>query len=370
MAALYFKQGDTYVAMTESPYDAESILQELIERHPEMLAGEDSAHGRLVLVKREAGVNDREAGGARWSLDHLYLDALGVPTLVEVKRRSDTRGRREVVAQMLDYAANAKTSFNVAQLELWLEEDAARRGTTGSHALRDAFGVEDVENFWQTVHTNLAAERFRLIFVSDVIGPELRKIIEFLNGQMARTDVLAIEVKQYSDQAGEHQTIVPRVIGDTQAARDVKRPAGRAGSIDRDRLLLLIAEVGNEPVMAATALLGWAAGHPQLKVTYGRRSADIRVFDRILLRVWDVGTLEVTLKTLSALDTTWDPERIEDLVRRMEAIDGVRFLSTKRNWPRIELAPLSQQHGLQQFTAILEDVLRSLNVPSASACHA
>ena len=29
------------------------------------------------------------------------------PTLVEVKRSSDTRERREVVGQMLDYAANA-----------------------------------------------------------------------------------------------------------------------------------------------------------------------------------------------------------------------------------------------------------------------
>jgi hypothetical protein len=42
----------------------------------------------------------------RWSLDHLFLDQDGVPTLVEVKRGTDTRIRREVVGQMLDYAAN------------------------------------------------------------------------------------------------------------------------------------------------------------------------------------------------------------------------------------------------------------------------
>jgi hypothetical protein len=34
------------------------------------------------------------------------VDEAGVPTLVEVKRSSDTRARREVVARMLDYAAN------------------------------------------------------------------------------------------------------------------------------------------------------------------------------------------------------------------------------------------------------------------------
>ena len=40
-------------------------------------------------------------------LDHLFLDQDGVPTIVETKRSSDNRLRKEVVAQMLDYASNA-----------------------------------------------------------------------------------------------------------------------------------------------------------------------------------------------------------------------------------------------------------------------
>jgi hypothetical protein len=62
---------------------------------------------RWLLVTREAGIAlPGGAGGSRWSLDHLFLDQDGIPTLVEVKRASDPRGRREVVAQMLDYAAS------------------------------------------------------------------------------------------------------------------------------------------------------------------------------------------------------------------------------------------------------------------------
>jgi len=72
--------------MTEQPYDAESVLQELIASHPEMLVGDEAGHGRLLFVRREAGVSELEDAGARWSLDHLYLDSQGVPTLVEVKR--------------------------------------------------------------------------------------------------------------------------------------------------------------------------------------------------------------------------------------------------------------------------------------------
>jgi hypothetical protein len=60
---------------------------------------------RFLLVRREAPVPDRENGGIRWSIDHLFLDQDAIPTLVEVKRSSDTRIRREVVGQMLDYAA-------------------------------------------------------------------------------------------------------------------------------------------------------------------------------------------------------------------------------------------------------------------------
>ena len=40
----------------------------------------------------------------RWSLDHLFVSRTGIPVLIEVKRASDTRLRREVVGQLLDYA--------------------------------------------------------------------------------------------------------------------------------------------------------------------------------------------------------------------------------------------------------------------------
>jgi len=41
-----------------------------------------------------------------------------------------------------------------------------------------ALGVEDPDAFWSTVVTNLDAGRFRLIFISDVIPPELRLPVE------------------------------------------------------------------------------------------------------------------------------------------------------------------------------------------------
>src|SRR5215470_14796415 len=95
--------------MREQAYDSEDLLQALLAKYPNLLAGDQLAGSprRWLLVRREAGIPDREAGGARWSLDHLFIDQEAVPTLVEVKRSDDTRIRREVVGQMLDYAATA-----------------------------------------------------------------------------------------------------------------------------------------------------------------------------------------------------------------------------------------------------------------------
>lgn len=172
MPGIFLRQGGKYVAMAETAFDAEEVLQALIAQHPEVLVDETIGQGPLLLVRREAGVSDRAEGGGRWSLDHLYVDRDGVPTLVEVKRSSDTRGRREVVAQMLDYAANARLSFSAERMAAWLEDETPARGTTATQALSDTLGIDDPDAFWATVATNLDAERFRLIFVSDAIPPE------------------------------------------------------------------------------------------------------------------------------------------------------------------------------------------------------
>jgi len=111
------------VAMSEGPYDSEEVLQDLLARYPDLLAGDQAAgrQQRWLLVCRESPVPGELDGSARWSVDHLFLDADGVPTLVEVKRSSDTRIRREVVGQMLDYAANAVAFWPVEKIRAEFE---------------------------------------------------------------------------------------------------------------------------------------------------------------------------------------------------------------------------------------------------------
>jgi hypothetical protein len=101
---IYLIQDDgALVEMTQQPYDSEALLQELLAKYPNLLAGDqmDAVPRKWLLVSREMGVPSEEDGANLWSLDHLFLDQDAIPTLIEVKRSSDTRIRREVVGQMV-----------------------------------------------------------------------------------------------------------------------------------------------------------------------------------------------------------------------------------------------------------------------------
>ena len=100
------KDNNGLVELHEEPYEIEDHLQGLIAQYPALLSGEQvntSAPRRWLLIGREVGVPDNESESNRWALDHLFIDQDGIPTLVEVKRREDTRIRREVVGQMLPF---------------------------------------------------------------------------------------------------------------------------------------------------------------------------------------------------------------------------------------------------------------------------
>lgn len=243
-----------------------------------MLAGDDDDARAWVLVKREAGVADREEGSGRWSLDHLFIDAEGIPTFVEVKRSSDTRARREVVAQMLDYAANGIAYWNVERLRTWFEAACDEDGDDPAAVLEAKLAVTDYEAFWATVYRNLTADRVRLVFVADEISAELRSIIEYLNRQMTDTEVLAIEVKQYVDEGGARQTIVPRVVGQTEAAKAAKEGGARATrGWNRQSLLEETAAQHDDEVAAiADAVLAWANANPTSRSHTARAAAAAR----------------------------------------------------------------------------------------------
>lgn len=158
---------DTLRPLEAQEYVAEERLQRLLAQHPRLLAGgqiNEQEPRRWLLISREQGIPDVEKAGDRWALDHLFLDQRGTPTLVETKRSSDTRLRRQVVGQMLDYAANAVRHWPVDRIRADFEARCQEGDIDPGGAFEEAFGedhpaVETPEAYWQDVEDHLEAGR-------------------------------------------------------------------------------------------------------------------------------------------------------------------------------------------------------------------
>ncbi|MCY3693441.1 MAG: hypothetical protein OXI54_15005 [Chloroflexota bacterium] len=199
--------------LTEERFETEDLLQQLIGQHPELLAGDQMRpHDplRWILIKREMPIEG-------WALDHLLIDQHSRPTLVEVKRGANREIRRNIVGQMLDYAATAASVWSERDMRRIFEESSDDPDGEISILLqRDEEPV--INDFWEEVATNLAANRLRLLFVADEIPDELERVVKFLNEQTRdNLEVLAVEVKQYPGQFG--QALVSRVIGQVNTPR-------------------------------------------------------------------------------------------------------------------------------------------------------
>ncbi len=329
----------TLVAMQAASFASEDDFQRLLASFPELLAGDQidaEVPRRFMLVAREQGIASEEGAGGRWSIDHLFLDQDGVPTLVEVKRGTDTRIRREVVGQMLDYAANAVLHWPVDALRARFAERCASEGNEPNDVLSRLIGVEsDGDVFWDQVRANLSAGRVRLLFVADRIPSELRRIVEFLNRQMRPAEVLAIELRQYEGQG--LKTLVPIVLGQTQEAIQKKsstsRPALPKRAWDATALMTEIIEKADETAVAASrAIVDWI-GRRADRVTYNSNPVwgwMGAVFEKDgaeipLLRVHSDGSVAVYFEYMLHKPVFGDIARRQDLLDRLNAVPGVRL---------------------------------------------
>jgi hypothetical protein len=295
------------------------------------------------------------------SLDHLFLDQEGIPTLVEVKRSSDTRIRREVVGQMLDYAANAVTYWPIEKIRARFEARCEKANRDPSQELADFLGnfedgELDEELFWQKANTNLKAGRIRMIFVADEIPFQLRRIVEFLNEQMSTAEVLAIEVKQYVGQG--LQTLVPRIIGVTDPPPPP--PEGKQWNaelffegLDRNQ--------GQAAVELAKHILQWASKHmPDIWWGKGKQNGSFVPvvahggIRHQLIGVWTSGYVELQFAYIKSRGSLDDAQRLA-LLNRFNQTLGTNLADEQiHRRPSITIATLSKPEVLDGFLKDLE----------------
>lgn len=346
------------VEMREQPYDDELVLQKLLADHPHLLAGDQMGDGperRWLLVSREMPVMIEDEVSAYGYLDHLFLDQDAVPTLVEVKRSSDMRIRREVVGQMLDYAANAARYWPVERMREYFGRRFREEPGAAERALADFLIDAGAEEFWQKAKTNLQAGRVRLVFVADVIPQSLRAIIEFLNGQMDPAEVLGVEVRQYV--GGEMKTLVPRVIGRTAAA-DAKKDRAPLEAWTEARFRERLREKTDAEVAAAAdRVIAWARQNMP-DFWYGRGKADGSIVPRLWVNgrrylffsLYSSGVIELSPQWMKTMPGFEPDARRREYLERINRVPGVSVpVDAIARRPSFRMSLLHSDEALEAF---------------------
>ena len=358
------------VEMAETRFEKEDDFQQLLAKHPNLLAGDQmnsDSPRRWLLVGREIAVPDSEDGSGRWSLDHLFLDQDGIPTLVEVKRSTDTRLRREVVGQLLDYGANATVHWPADKIRNHFEAQCEQQGQSADDLVAAFLQTDsDPESFWQEVKTNLQAGRIRMVFLADWIPSELRRIVEFLNEQMDPAEVLAVELKHYTGQG--IRTLVPRVMGIT--ARTGPRPGQRDAPWTPEDYLQKLKEAGAENTTEAQALIEWSqkAG---MKLVGGRgtKTAALNYAEQghHLFCLDDVSDIPRFRVNFYLLPAPFDrPDMKTELLSRLNSIGRIS-LPEDTQYQGFRLSELSGKDGLSELLTTLDWVLAEVRSSKGEA---
>jgi hypothetical protein len=319
---------------------------------------------RWLLVSRELAVPAEEGGGGRWAVDHLFLDQDGVPTIVEVKRCSDSRIRREVVGQMLDYAANAVVYWPVEDIRARYEATCA-----DSDQLTAELLGEDAEpdEFWQRVKINLQAGRVRLVFVADRVPPELRRVVEFLNVQMDPAEVLALEIEQFASSG--LKTLVTRIIGQTAEAQRRKAVgAGQGKQWDEPSFFEALEARGPEAIHAARQIQAWAKENGA-RIEYGRgkqMGSMVPAFIHgakpyYLFAAWTYGTIEIYFQWLKVKPPFDDRSKRLELLERLNDVPGINIQPDGIDRrPSIGLGMLAGPEVMPRFLEVLDWTLQEI----------
>jgi hypothetical protein len=174
-------------------YEEEKTLQDLIEKHPELLP---LSSGRIATLAREYPI----AGG---SIDLLCMDNEAKIYIVETKLQKNS-DRRQAIAQLIDYGAQlGKESFEDFQAKI------SERTSKSLEELLKEFGEESPPDV-EAIRKSLREKNFVLILAMDLFEHALKDAINYLNVDN-EMDMFGIELHMHpiGDQG---PVFVPEII--------------------------------------------------------------------------------------------------------------------------------------------------------------
>jgi hypothetical protein len=187
----------------------EAWLQELLHAHPEILPMGQIEPGfdELIPICRELPV----AGGFA---DNLFATPNGNIVLVECKLWRNPQARREVIAQIIEYASA------IATWKYEALDEAIKRTSPAAKSLFEKVSAMSPETgealFHDAVARNLKLGRILLLIVGDGIKEELETIAEFLQKYAGLHFTLSLVEIVVFELPSQGFIVQPRVLVKTQ----------------------------------------------------------------------------------------------------------------------------------------------------------
>ena len=219
---LMFLEGPTSLGMPlvriplGAPPFREERLQSLLATHPEMLPiwEIEPAFVPITFLGREVPTRSGE-------IDLVYVSPKGYLTLVETKLWDNPGARREVVAQIIDYATEIST-WDFEELDDAVQKSSTANGQNRAPdiftAMRGTVGDFDEVEFVDGVTRNLARGRFLLLIAGNGIREGVEKMASFLQASPGMHYSLALVELCLYKMHHEHEypiILQPRTIAST-----------------------------------------------------------------------------------------------------------------------------------------------------------
>ena len=278
-------------------------------------------------------------------------------------------GEGPVVGQMMDYAANARNTWQNGRIKQYFDAACEADGKDADQVLDDFLGPEgDAGQFWEDVETNLRAGKLRLLFVADHIPKELKAIIEFLNEQFASIEVLGFEIPQFK--GGDTITLVPKLIGQTATSRTVKQTRGaRRQWNEKSFFEQLISNTNETTVETVREILDWSRRKMKLKIRWGTGIENASFVPLMnvgeskkgIMSVYSDGYLEIYFYRLIDCPPFDRREKRMEWLHKLNKIPSIDIPDSKVDWrPMLPIDLLKDPSHLSEFLSIHEWVVEEI----------
>ena len=350
MRILIRKQGHKWMPVKQVDVRAESEIQKLLAEAPYLIPVEDMRQDASSLV---VAVPELTLPNGT-SIDILAFSPDGDIAVIECKLETNAESRRQVVGQILEYAASL-WGMTYEDLSHRIEQ---RIGKPLDVLVEEAVAGEwDNESFKKGIIASLETGSFLLIIVVDKINDTLRSIIHYLNATSRPAfGIYALEMQQF--QFEDVEILVPHLHG--QALRDQRAATRPRRRWTPEQFFQIMQQsVPPEILQIAKDLYHWAeetadrvwmgSGTQKGSFTfhYLRDNKTISVFT-----VYSDGKLQINYG--------WMSNRVPETVlrefhNRLRTLQGFRHLPEDfSKYPNVDLRTLKSPHDLAAFKQAVE----------------